>query len=286
MPKALISTYLSFFPVTVGMVKGLRSPDPIQLDLMRTYNASRAQIFWKLRCAGLGAVPVRLDEGGGRDRAWSAPSSASCRPARWPASARGCSPAPITARPSRSGRRWSPAAFLAGAARRARRPRRAHRRSRAWGRDRHERPARSQILWPRGIASPSLASVAGALAAWPVGHGLVAGDRRLPLAGARRRWSSICAAGLAAGADRCRGARRRSARRRAVRRRRQPALRLLAAGRVGLAARLALRRRRSPTLRPRADRRSRALGVAVPLLFGVWILILWEVVVRGFGVPP
>jgi len=48
-PKALISTYLSFFPVTVGMVKGLRSPEPILLDLMRTYHASQAQVFWKLR---------------------------------------------------------------------------------------------------------------------------------------------------------------------------------------------------------------------------------------------
>lgn len=48
-PKALISTYLSFFPVAVGMVKGLRSPDAIQLDLMRTWSASRAQAFWKLR---------------------------------------------------------------------------------------------------------------------------------------------------------------------------------------------------------------------------------------------
>jgi NitT/TauT family transport system permease protein len=48
-PKSIISTYLSFFPVTVGMVKGLRSPDPIHLDLLRTYSASRAQIFWKLR---------------------------------------------------------------------------------------------------------------------------------------------------------------------------------------------------------------------------------------------
>ncbi|MGH6924763.1 MAG: ABC transporter permease [Propylenella sp.] len=48
-PKSVISTYLSFFPVTVGMVKGLRSPDPIHLDLMRTYSASAAQIFWKLR---------------------------------------------------------------------------------------------------------------------------------------------------------------------------------------------------------------------------------------------
>ena len=48
-PKALISTYLSFFPVTVGMVKGLRSPDPILRDLMRTYSASANQVFWKLR---------------------------------------------------------------------------------------------------------------------------------------------------------------------------------------------------------------------------------------------
>ena len=48
-PKAIISTYLCFFPVTIGMVKGLRSPDPLQLDLMRTYSASRWQTFWKLR---------------------------------------------------------------------------------------------------------------------------------------------------------------------------------------------------------------------------------------------
>lgn len=48
-PKAMISTYLSFFPVTVGMVKGLRSPELIHLDLMRTYSASRAETFWKLR---------------------------------------------------------------------------------------------------------------------------------------------------------------------------------------------------------------------------------------------
>jgi NitT/TauT family transport system permease protein len=49
LPKALISTYLSFFPVVVGMVKGLRSPEPFLLDLMRSYNASGAQTFWKLR---------------------------------------------------------------------------------------------------------------------------------------------------------------------------------------------------------------------------------------------
>ena len=49
LPKALISAYLSFFPVAVGMVKGLRSPDVMHLDLMRTYNSSRSQVFWKLR---------------------------------------------------------------------------------------------------------------------------------------------------------------------------------------------------------------------------------------------
>ncbi len=48
-PKALISMYLCFFPVTIGMVKGLRSPDPMQMDLMRTYSASSWQVFWKLR---------------------------------------------------------------------------------------------------------------------------------------------------------------------------------------------------------------------------------------------
>lgn len=48
-PKAVISAYLSFFPVVVGMVKGLRSPDQMQLDLLKTYNASRGEVFWKLR---------------------------------------------------------------------------------------------------------------------------------------------------------------------------------------------------------------------------------------------
>ena len=49
LPKALISTYLSFFPIAVGMVKGLRSPDPMLIDLMRTYNTSRWQLFFALR---------------------------------------------------------------------------------------------------------------------------------------------------------------------------------------------------------------------------------------------
>ena len=48
-PKAIISAYLCFFPVTISMVKGLTSPDPMQRDLMRTYSASLSQTFWKLR---------------------------------------------------------------------------------------------------------------------------------------------------------------------------------------------------------------------------------------------
>jgi NitT/TauT family transport system permease protein len=48
-PKAIISAFLSFFPVLVGMVKGLRSPDQMQLDLLSTYSASQGQTFWKLR---------------------------------------------------------------------------------------------------------------------------------------------------------------------------------------------------------------------------------------------
>ena len=49
LPKAIISAYLCFFPVTISMVKGFTSPDPIQLDLMRTWSATKSQVFRKLR---------------------------------------------------------------------------------------------------------------------------------------------------------------------------------------------------------------------------------------------
>ena len=49
LPKAVISAWLTFFPVLVGTVKGLRTPDAMQLDLMRSWNASAAQVFWRLR---------------------------------------------------------------------------------------------------------------------------------------------------------------------------------------------------------------------------------------------
>jgi len=45
----IISTYLTFFPVTIAMVRGLRSPDPRALELMRSYAASRWAIYRKVR---------------------------------------------------------------------------------------------------------------------------------------------------------------------------------------------------------------------------------------------
>ena len=48
-PKAVISMYLCFFPVAVALVKGLRSPGVIEMELLHTYAASRQQAFWKLR---------------------------------------------------------------------------------------------------------------------------------------------------------------------------------------------------------------------------------------------
>ncbi len=65
LPKALISMYLSFFPVVVGMVKGLRSPDRMLLDQMRTWNASRRQVLVQAALAGGGAVALCLAEGRG-----------------------------------------------------------------------------------------------------------------------------------------------------------------------------------------------------------------------------
>lgn len=49
LPKAIISAYLCFFPVLVGMVKGLRAPQLSELDLLRTYNANGWQSFVMLR---------------------------------------------------------------------------------------------------------------------------------------------------------------------------------------------------------------------------------------------
>jgi NitT/TauT family transport system permease protein len=45
----IVTTYLTFFPVTIAMIRGLRSPDPRALELMRSYAASRWDTFWKVR---------------------------------------------------------------------------------------------------------------------------------------------------------------------------------------------------------------------------------------------
>lgn len=45
----IISAYLTFFPVTINTLRGLNSPDPTALELMRSYAASRWHILWKLR---------------------------------------------------------------------------------------------------------------------------------------------------------------------------------------------------------------------------------------------
>ena len=102
LPKAIISTYLSFFPVAVGMVKGLRSPEAIQLDLMHTYNASRA-VFWKLRWpAAMPFLFASLKVGVAIALVGAIVGELPTpRPA---VLARACSPAPTTARPCDLGR--------------------------------------------------------------------------------------------------------------------------------------------------------------------------------------
>jgi NitT/TauT family transport system permease protein len=51
----VIATYLTFFPVTIAAMRGLSSPDPRAVELMRSYAASRWQIYWKVRLPA--AVP-------------------------------------------------------------------------------------------------------------------------------------------------------------------------------------------------------------------------------------
>lgn len=46
---AIVSTYLTFFPVTIAALRGLRAYDPRALELMRSYAASRGAILRKLR---------------------------------------------------------------------------------------------------------------------------------------------------------------------------------------------------------------------------------------------
>ncbi|HEY8628463.1 MAG TPA: ABC transporter permease [Gaiellaceae bacterium] len=46
---AVIAAYLTFFPVAINSLRGLKSADPKALELMRSYAAGRWKILWKLR---------------------------------------------------------------------------------------------------------------------------------------------------------------------------------------------------------------------------------------------
>lgn len=46
---AVIAAYLTFFPVTINTMRGLQSPDPVKIELMQSYAASKWTIMWKLR---------------------------------------------------------------------------------------------------------------------------------------------------------------------------------------------------------------------------------------------
>ena len=46
---AIVASYLTFFPVTVAAIRGLRSADARAFELLRSYAADRRTILWKLR---------------------------------------------------------------------------------------------------------------------------------------------------------------------------------------------------------------------------------------------
>ncbi len=46
---SVIAAYLTFFPVAMNTLRGLLSPDPRSLELMRSYAAGRNAVLWKLR---------------------------------------------------------------------------------------------------------------------------------------------------------------------------------------------------------------------------------------------
>jgi NitT/TauT family transport system permease protein len=45
----IVSAYLTFFPVTIAALRGLRAADPRALELMRSYAANRREVLWRLR---------------------------------------------------------------------------------------------------------------------------------------------------------------------------------------------------------------------------------------------
>ncbi len=49
MAVAVISAYLTFFPVAINTLRGLRSPDPNAMELMRSYAAKPNDVLWKVQ---------------------------------------------------------------------------------------------------------------------------------------------------------------------------------------------------------------------------------------------
>jgi NitT/TauT family transport system permease protein len=46
---SVIAAYLTFFPVTINTLRGLRSPSATSVELMRSYGASKNEVLWKLK---------------------------------------------------------------------------------------------------------------------------------------------------------------------------------------------------------------------------------------------
>ena len=67
---AIVATYLTFFPVTIAALRGMRSADPRAFELMRSYAAGRRTILHEAAAAGVAALPVHgvQDRGHGQRR--------------------------------------------------------------------------------------------------------------------------------------------------------------------------------------------------------------------------
>jgi NitT/TauT family transport system permease protein len=46
---SIIAAFLTFFPVVINTMRGLRSPQPTAVELMRSYASSPREILWKLQ---------------------------------------------------------------------------------------------------------------------------------------------------------------------------------------------------------------------------------------------
>jgi NitT/TauT family transport system permease protein len=46
---SIIAAYITFFPVAINTLRGLRSPDPTAAELMRSYAATPNEVLWKLQ---------------------------------------------------------------------------------------------------------------------------------------------------------------------------------------------------------------------------------------------